>query len=242
MKILAIPTFKNEVAPSFDYASLFNLFKLGHRKIIRHDSLHFDEENSQARVHHLQDLNAEIVICNGIRSHSVRLLQYHQMQVITGISGEIEIAIQRFLKGEFEDINIDINQIALQKQKEVGNFVDWSKVLFKQIGFSVSLPKASETFFPIDFIGVKVCPVCEKPIKVAVCCGIHLYKKELEMKEFASHTGDNFDAKVYIHPAFPAMEKLCEKHNVQLIDASLKDVKDNYQIEKKFYSHKSIKK
>jgi predicted Fe-Mo cluster-binding NifX family protein len=240
MKILAVPTFKNEVAPSFDYATLFNLFKLGHQKIIRHDSILFKEENSQIRVHNLQNLKTEIVICNGIRSHSVRLLQYHQMQVITGISGEIEIAIQRFLKGEFEDINIDINQIALQKQQEIGNFVDWSKALFKQIGYDVSLPNANETFFPIDFIGAKVCPVCKKPIKVAVCCGVHLYKKELEVKEFVSHTGDNFDAKVYIHPAFPAMEKLCEKHQVQLIDASLKNAKDNNQIGKKFYSHKSI--
>jgi predicted Fe-Mo cluster-binding NifX family protein len=240
MKILTIPTFKNEVAPSFDYASLFNLFKLGHQKIIRHDSLHFDEENSQARVHHLQGLKTEIVICNGIRSHSVRLLQYHQIQVITGLSGEIEIAIQRFLKGEFEDINIDINQIALQKQQEVGNFVDWSKTIFKQMGYSVSLPKASETFFPIDFIGAKVCPVCEKPIKVAVCCGNHLYKKEVELKEFVSRTGENFDVKVYVHPAFPAIEKLCKKHHVQLVDAAQKNLKNNHQLYEKFYSHQTI--
>jgi len=237
---IAIPTYKDEVAPSFDYCSLISLFAIEEKKVLVKNDCKCFESSIYNRVHELIKLETNIVICNGIKAPSIRLLQSNQIHVIFGISGQVENVIYQYLQKKLNTKTEDIDQIALEKKNELKDLKEWSKNYFLNLGFKLITQEMKNSKFPIDFVAIKTCPLCDKKIKIAICCGNHLYRKDEEIKEFVRSVGDEYDAKVYVHPAFPAIEQLCEKHKVELIDAGKNILENKSEIVKKFYSHKSL--
>ena len=169
------------------------------------------------RVRVIQDNNAEVLICNGIRGFYRELLESSGVTVINNVSATITSALDRYLDGDLKvrPHNEELAETSCRIPHK--DIICWTKELFESHGYRVSL--ASEnTPFPIDMIACIACPVCGKKICVAVCCGAHMYRIDNEIREFHHRARGDCHAEVYIHPGYPSVIKQCQEYGIQLID------------------------
>lgn len=213
---LAIPTFKNEVAPSFDFSKHFFLFLLEKNKVKDKIELRLPEKSPLIRVQELKKNHVNIVICNAICSYTERLLFLNQIRYISGITGTIEHVLDDFLQEKLLEKEPDLNQKALLKKSDINVLIDLGMEYFHNCGFTLTKPDSGTKTF-IDFIGGKVTKE-KKKTEIAVCCGAHIYKIEGEIREFAREAGSQFDEIYYIHPTCPGIKQICDQYRVILLD------------------------
>jgi len=101
MKI-AIPIFGPRVSPRFDCAPSFLLFTVENGEVIDHEELFINALDPWQRLERLRELNIQALICGGIDGNSERILRSHQIRVIPWVAGEVEEALESFLKGKLE--------------------------------------------------------------------------------------------------------------------------------------------
>jgi predicted Fe-Mo cluster-binding NifX family protein len=101
MKI-AIPIFGLRVSPRFDCAPSFLLFTVENGEVVDHGEVLLTALDPWQRVARLQELNIQALICGGIDGNSERMLRSHQIRVIPWVAGEVEEALEAFLKGKLE--------------------------------------------------------------------------------------------------------------------------------------------
>ncbi len=213
---LAIPTFKEEVAPSFDFSKSFSLFEIENDNIVRREKMSFGEQNPLTRVRQLKQYRVDVLICNALRSYTERLLQLNEIRFVSGISGNVDEIVRKYLQKEIQTKEPDLNRIALLKKTNYANLYVCSQEHFKSLGYDVQLPKETSKTF-IDFIGTKRDETGKSTKTIAVCCGGHLYKVEEEIREFARETGDLFDENYYVHPVCPGVQQLCDQYQIILL-------------------------
>ena len=62
------------------------------------------------------------------------------------------------------------------------------------------------------------CPVCNRQIRVAICCGAHIYRADKEIREFHYAVRAGYDVQVYVHPATQPIMRYCDEYGMELID------------------------
>jgi predicted Fe-Mo cluster-binding NifX family protein len=213
---LAIPTYKNEVAPSFDFSKCFTLFDIDKKSVIKKIELQLPEQSPLSRVQELKKHQVDIIICNAIRSYTERLLHLNQVRYISRITGTVNQVIRDFLQEKLQEKEQDLDQKALVKKSDIHVLIDLGKQYFQNCGFTLSSPDTNSKTF-IDFIGEKRRKEKRKT-QIAVCCGAHIYKVEEEIREFAREIGDRFDIAYYIHPGCPGIKQICDQYKVVMLD------------------------
>ena len=101
MKV-AIPTFGPRVSPRFDCASLLLLITLQEGKVTEREELSLAPWDSWQRLGNLKELQIQTLICGGIDQQSVQMLERMGIQVIPWVAGEVEEALEIFLKGRLD--------------------------------------------------------------------------------------------------------------------------------------------
>lgn len=98
MKI-AVSEYKNQVAPAFDFASSVAVFTCENGKIVKNEHLILDDQFIPLRGMKLKNSGIDILICGAISNPSAFILHHHGIEVISGITGNVETIIQEFLGG-----------------------------------------------------------------------------------------------------------------------------------------------
>ena len=136
--------------------------------------------------------------------------------VIPNNNLSVKLALNLFLSGKLKSSA----RIQLNSQTSClishDSLVSWAKILFTNNGYLVSTC-TNENSFLIDLIARINCPVCNKQIEVAICCGAQIYKAEQEIKEFYYATNTKFDSNVYVYLKNPRLEKSCEEYGINFL-------------------------
>lgn len=76
---------------------------------------------------------------------------------------------------------------------------------------------AEPEVYPIDLTAVQVCPVCTRPVKLAVCCGAHAWQVETELREFNRVTRNVYNARLFINYGSPVSKERCRELDIELL-------------------------
>jgi predicted Fe-Mo cluster-binding NifX family protein len=228
-KKIAIPKFHDMVAPCFETANYFLISRIGKSGEVteRLDSCTGCEGFGRIRL--LQDNAVNILICNGIKAFYVDLLESSGLEVIDGVSLTVESALKQYLSGRLKPRNRTFQFQELTCEIPHEDLVCWARELFESHGFMVKAGDENIPF-PIDLIAELKCPVCGKPIRIAICCGAHTYRADREIQEFHHSTPSIFHARVYVRPGNPLVEEKCDEYEIQLIDTNSENAIKDEQI------------
>ncbi|MEW5993553.1 MAG: NifB/NifX family molybdenum-iron cluster-binding protein [Candidatus Zixiibacteriota bacterium] len=214
--IVAVPKYNEAIAPRFEVARYFLICVVeGGQQL---SSRIFDCSTGCegfGRVRLLRDKHADVLICNGIKSFYRDLLEASGVTVIPNVTLPVSEAMQLYLAGQLQPATTIMESCSPATGIPHEDLVCWARELFESNGYSV---RASESPFPIDLIAEITCPVCRKPVRVAICCGAHTYRTDQEIRELHRVAASDFHAQVYVHPGTPAISRCCQEYGVQLID------------------------
>jgi len=101
MKI-AIPIFGPRVSPRFDHAPSLLLFTVEKGAVVERREVALPPLEPWQRVEQLREWDVQTLICGGIDGTSARTLTTHRIQVIPWVSGDVERALEFFLKGRLD--------------------------------------------------------------------------------------------------------------------------------------------
>jgi predicted Fe-Mo cluster-binding NifX family protein len=219
IKKVAIPIFNENVAPCFESASLFMICDVDSDGGINSHMVDCVGCEGFGRIRLLLEHDVKVLLCNGIKGFYLDILESSGLSVINNLSIGAEKALQMYLDGKTkpQDHNNNLDEISCEIPHE--DLLCWARELFESHGYTVSIIQDEEdTPFPVDLVAEINCPICHRQIRVAVCCGAHTYRPDQEIREFHHVSSSMYQAKVYVYPGNPLIQKRCREYNIQLID------------------------
>jgi len=215
---IAIPCYGEEVAPCFSASCRFRFWYIENRQAVDYREEMVETADWISRVRLIRALDARVILCNGIEVSTRRMLEAEGRRVIDGVMGTTTDALFGFLAGRFQYVALDENDLRAV-QPHAADTVEWTRELFEAHDWKIRQVVEPESF-PVDLIGEKQCPICGKPVWAAICCGAHAYRVDEEIREFKRNTATGYNARVYVHQAFPAIVQACREYEIELIDPS----------------------
>jgi predicted Fe-Mo cluster-binding NifX family protein len=107
MKI-AIASMQNEVSQHFGHCEKFRLFDIKDGIVISIDEIINPAQHSHGQLPAmLMQHGVNVVVAGGIGTGAKQLLQNAGITVYSGVSGNVEEAVNLFLLGKLEDANTD---------------------------------------------------------------------------------------------------------------------------------------
>lgn len=216
---LAIASFRSEIAPCFDAASRFQLWNISEGNATALHDLEFGKSGGIERVKVLVNTQARVLICNGIQTNFIRMLQADGCEVLWGIGGAVEKILSEYLAGRIEPVDPDNIH-----ESDASFDPDEDKIaiainLFRTLGWQVKQIDRQQSF-PIDLVAERSCPLCGRPVRVAICCGGHIYRIDEEIREFKRVSSGGYNARVYMNEARKSLAARCNEFNIELLEPS----------------------
>jgi len=219
---IAIPRFGEEIAPGFEVAANISVYEAGHAQATPLDLLIFNAPGGLDRVRALLAGAVNILICSGIGNQYKNMLQASGITVIDHVTGTVAGVLDAFYSGELCGSQTEpIFRSGLQGAP-LDELLDWTIKAFQDHGYEV-LSARDMAPFPVDLVARMQCPSCGKLVRIAICCGMHAYRVDQEIREFHHAASGSFDACVYIHEASPEVEKTCKDFGIQLLTPFSRD-------------------
>ena len=217
--IVAVPTFFDEaIAPRFEVARRFLISRWEGKKELSTQLIECSGCEGFGRVRLLREHGVDVLICNGIKSFYQDILVSSGITVIPNVSLPAHEALRQFAAGQLQPEAVSAaDSSALLDKIPHEDLVCWAKELFEAHGYRVSMAE-DQAPFPIDLVAEISCPVCRKPVRVAICCGSHTYKSDQEIKELHRVAVADYHAQVYVHPGTPSIQTCCRQYGIELID------------------------
>jgi len=215
--VVAIPKLREGIAPQFETARYFLICSLDKEGVFTSRIESCAGCEGFGRVRLLQDNHVTTLICSGIRGFYRELLVSAGVEVIGSVELGIEEALLSFRRGELHPVQATDEITGLSVEIPHEDLVCWAKELFESHGYKVFVPE-DELAFPIDLVAETRCPVCNRMIRVAVCCGAHTYRSDQEIREFHHVTRTSFNARVYVYPASESVRECCFEYGIQVFD------------------------
>ena len=215
---IAIPCFGEEVAPRFETARRIRVWTIDGNRLNNHSE--FCVEGMRGPIDRVRLLilhGANVLICNGIDDTYRKMIKERGCKVVQGIAGSVIDALFGFLAEKIVHDGLAQPLVPGPKQPDISDLVEWTEALLRSLGWQVER-ETGAVGFPVDMIATCLCPVCEKPIRIAVCCGAHIYRVDEEISEFHRVTSNRFNARLYFHQRLPGVERACQGYGIQLID------------------------
>ncbi|RJO63795.1 MAG: hypothetical protein C4523_19500 [Myxococcales bacterium] len=211
---IAIACFGEEVAPCFETARRFRLWVIADGRVSDYRELAIEEPDGLMRVRRLREVQAGVVLCNGISQAYRQMLEADGRVVIDQVVGPAADVVFGYLSGRIAPRRDDPLAVS---RPDAADLVAWAREWFESCGWTVR-PVGQESLFPVDFAAERVCPTCGKPARVAVCCGAHAWRVDEEIREFKRVAAGGYDGRVYLHTPSPAVARLCADLDIQLLE------------------------
>jgi len=212
-----MPKLKESIAPCFETARYFLIVNVREGREISSSIVNGTGCEGFGQVRLLQDHNVDTLICGGIKSFYKQLLISCGINVIESVDVPFDDALSLYLDGELEPSEAEETLPELSVEIPHEDLVCWATELFESHGYRI-LKTEMERAFPIDLVAEINCPVCHRPIRVAVCCGAHTYRSDQEIQEFHHVTRSSFQARVYVYPARSSVRRCCCDYGIQVLD------------------------
>jgi predicted Fe-Mo cluster-binding NifX family protein len=215
--VIAVPKFRDSVAPCFEAAKYFVLVTAGSDSISEQTIKECFGCEGFGRVQLMRDKKVDILICNGIKGFYRDLLKASGVQVYPNVAGPISEVLRRYAVGELAPDESDEEPLDAAPVIPLEDLVCWTRELFTAHGYAVQ-PGETVAPFPVDLVAEIECPVCHKPVRVAICCGAHTYRRTDEIRELHQVASATYHACVYVHSATPQIERCCREYGIELVD------------------------
>jgi len=216
MKI-AIPTYGDNIAPCFEAAGFFTLVSTNDNIPVSSKPITCSGREGYNRVRLLQVHSVEVLLCNGIKGFYRDMLTGSGITVIQGVSGPAASVLAEFLNGELKAESHDADEISEPCEISHEELVEWTADYFGSCGYRISSGPGEDAGL-VDLVAEMSCPLCGKPVRIAICCGAHTYRANLEIREFHHATLSGFNARVYVRPGDPAIANCCREFGIEFID------------------------
>lgn len=220
-KTVALPRFNDIVAPCFEVARYFVLARIENGREVSRETIQCSGCEGFGRISLLRDHKIDALICGGIKGFYRDLLVSSGVTVICNQGGTIDELLAAYEGGASVDGCPVVPQVLIENPIPLDDLICWTRELFTAHGYTV-FPGEEKASFPIDLVAEIKCPVCQKPVRVAICCGAHSYRRDQEIRELHSAARVDFHARVYVHPATEQVERCCREFNIELIDPNAK--------------------
>ena len=86
----------------------------------------------------------------------------------------VDEALDRFTQGQLAIKRKKLDDIASQSMIHHDELVTEAQTFFKNRGCYIVDGQGQDTFL-IDMVAEILCPACNRPVRVAICCGPHTY-------------------------------------------------------------------
>ncbi|HEX05127.1 MAG TPA: hypothetical protein ENH10_08250 [Bacteroidetes bacterium] len=215
---IAVPCFVEEVAPLFEAAGRFRIWDVSSEGIQERSEIASKEEDEVSRIRMMRELGVTVVLANGIKKSVRRLLRAEGITVVHGVSGTAVDVLFGWLAGRLEGLPDEDSELPVSAPV-AADAVEWTYELLSSLGWQVKRVVGTD-FSPVDLTAEKSCPVCDKPVRVAVCCGAHAWRVDEEIGEFHRLTSSGYHSRLYVHPPLEAAVKCCNAYGIELLDPS----------------------
>jgi predicted Fe-Mo cluster-binding NifX family protein len=217
---VAIPKLNDSVAACFEVAKHFDIFIIKNNKIVSKRSIECHGNEGFQRVRLLRLYEIHTLICSGIKRFYLDQLLTFGIMVIPGINDTIENAINRYKSGKLASNSYSSNQTPSNQLVSHDELIKWTKSLFIGCGYSILHCENKESSL-VDLVAEINCPVCNKNINVAVCCGAQIYRVDQEIMEFHHSTKTRYKARVYVYFTDPKIAQSCDEYNITFISPEM---------------------
>jgi predicted Fe-Mo cluster-binding NifX family protein len=100
---IAIPIFKSRVSPVFDTCTRLSLIDFEDDRVITRKEFDLNNFSLQERLRVLKKNNVAVIICGGISDVFDTILLNSDIQLISGICGDVDEIISAFIDGRLDD-------------------------------------------------------------------------------------------------------------------------------------------
>lgn len=223
---VAIPKLNNLVAPCFEAAKQFEIIVIEKGKKTSSKTVTCEAREGFKRVRLLQLHDVTILICNGIKGFYRDQLLAMGLEVLPNINDTVEQAFLRYINGQIS--NCDATQYDSKCTYDVSHndLVSWTREFFETNGYRVHSGPGRDSFI-VDLIAEIKCPLCQKDVKVAICCGAQTYRTDQEIKEFHHSARSQYNARVYVYLENPQIAKCCDEYGIEFIGADRANLNQN---------------
>jgi len=218
---VAIPQLEESVAPCFEAARRFIIGTVERGQVTSSRTVDCSEPEGHKRIRLLQIHGVKVLICNGIKSHFHDMLVASGITVIKDVSSSCEEALKKLVAGELAPSTPSRDDLPESSATPHWKLVEWARKLFEEGGYAVS-PVSNQDYQLVDLVAEIKCPVCDRKVRVAICCGSHTYRPSQEIPEFHHATPTGFNARVYVCPTSSAVIECCQEYGIELLDPDVK--------------------
>ncbi|MCB2198853.1 NifB/NifX family molybdenum-iron cluster-binding protein [bacterium] len=211
---IAVPCFGEEVAPLFGVTRRFRVWDIEGGRVAHYREVALDDGGPLARTRLMRNLEVDVILANGIESQLRQLLESEGRLVIEGVVGTATDALYGFLAGRIQGVKFKGH--TSPNRAQTADVTSWTEELLREGGWSIRTVHEPD-IFPVDFVGERPCPICNKPVRIAVCCGSHAYRVDEEIREFQRVTSANYHARLYVHQALPSVARTCTEYGIELL-------------------------
>ncbi len=215
---IAVPCFVEEVAPLFEAAGRFRIWDVSSEGIHECREIAPEGEDEVARIRMMRELGVTIVLANGIKKATRRLLRAEDVDVIHGVSGTAVDVLFGYLAGRLGGVTDEDSDIPMSGPV-AADAVAWTSDLLESLGWTVNRVDGPN-LSPMDLVAERICPDCGKPVRAAICCGAHAWRVDEEIGEFHRITSTGYNCRLYVHPPLNAAVKYCAAYGIELLDPS----------------------
>lgn len=100
---IAIPIFKSRVSPVFDTCTRLLLIDFEDDRVITRKEFDLDNFSLQERLRVLEKNDVAVIICGGISDVFDATLSHLNIQLVTGICGNVDEIIKAYIDGRLDD-------------------------------------------------------------------------------------------------------------------------------------------
>jgi predicted Fe-Mo cluster-binding NifX family protein len=221
MKI-AIPELDGKIAPCFEAAKQFEIFTVKKGKVLSSKTIDCHATDDIMRIRLLSLHEIQTLICNGIKNFFRDQLLANGISVIPNINESIKKSLTLFLSGQLSPEN----NLTLKSENEIishDDLVKWAKEIFLSNGYEISKFPGQDPFL-IDFIASLKCPLCNKKIEVAICCGAQTYRADQEIREFHHYARTRYNAFAYVYLTNSQLEKSCTEYGINFLSPGVTEL------------------
>lgn len=217
MEKIALPLLDDLVAPRFEAARQFLLAEVESGLVVRSHGVACDAPDGYRRVRMMQIHRVAVLICNGINASYRDALVASGVKVISHFSGPVEVALREYSAGRIGPERCSTVEPAEMHPVSHAELVERATSLFRSCGYRI-LPGRGDDSTLIDLVAELPCPVCGRPVRVAICCGAHTYRADQEIALFHQATLSGYHARVYVAPLQPAIWQCCREYGIEPLD------------------------
>jgi predicted Fe-Mo cluster-binding NifX family protein len=227
--LVAIPKMKDAVAPCFEVTRSFVLARIENGEVISQRILECTGCEGFGRIQTLRDARAQVLVCNGIKAFYRDLLEALGIRVYARVSAGIDQAIAMYARSDIPGDENAENYMVRSRPLPLEDLICWTRELFSSHGYRVQDGEDLAPF-PVDLVAQIECPLCHKPVRIAICCGVHSFRSSEDIRKFHQVTSTDYNTRVFVHPEEPRVKKLCDEYDIELLDPGEKFACRDYPV------------